>query len=66
MHDIFKYVLIGCQLTASISLLIVVIISAKYNQWGQNIINVSACLVLMVRLENIIAFYRLSLNQTYL
>lgn len=66
MHDMFKYVLIGCQLIASVVLLVIVIVAAKFNQWGQNIINVGACLVLMVRLENIIAFYRMYLNSTYL
>lgn len=50
MHSMFKYVLIGSQLIASLVLLIIVIVAAKYNQWGQNIINVGACLVLMVRL----------------
>lgn len=66
MHEVVKYLLMGLQLTASIVLLSFVILAGKSNQWGQNIINVGACLVLMVRLENIIAFYRLYINQSYL
>jgi len=66
MNEVFRYLLIGLQLVAAVVLLVLVIIGSKQNQWGQNIINVGACLVLMVRLENILALYRLHLNQSYL
>lgn len=65
MHKVVRYLLMGIQYIASAVLLVLVIIGSKQNQWGQNIINVGACLVLMVRLENILALYRLHLNQSY-
>jgi|JI6StandDraft_1071083.scaffolds.fasta_scaffold02541_16 hypothetical protein len=65
MHEVVRYLLMGIQYIASAVLLVLVIIGSKQNQWGQNIINVGACLVLMVRLENILALYRLHLNQSY-
>ena len=62
MHELLRYMLMGVQLIASVVLLILVIMGSKENQWGQNIINIGACLVLMVRLENILALYRFHLN----
>lgn len=66
MLEVLRYLMMGLQLIAGVVLLVLVVLGSKENQWGQNIINVGACLVLMVRLENILAFYRFYLNQSYL
>jgi hypothetical protein len=45
-----KYLLIGVQIISSLVLLTAVLLGSKNNQWGQNIINGGACLILMIRL----------------
>ena len=60
---VIKYVCIITQELCALVLFVFCFMSLHSNHLGQNIINLSASLMLSLRLENITAFYRFYLNE---
>lgn len=63
---IMRYVCIVTQEVCALALLVLCFMLLHDNHLGQNIINFTAALMLSLRLENIIAFYRLYVNSSCL
>ena len=61
-----KYLAVALQVVSTLALAVFSVLAFRHNNPGQNVINICATLVLAMRLENVLAFYRFVLNEPYL